>query len=250
MFEELYTKGACDIIRDNADIDFNEEIKLFLCNSKLYSIASTQLQFIDLFNKKPEMPLFQEVPEITFNDLIEYINTEEGLENEKKRCFMNSYELFEKNISEIIIYIHYKKPQIVLNKENSIKCSELLGEKSKEDIMKELIEKNVNSIMYSKNIKEIIEFIVRYSKSNIDKDLIGAISAFSKIRNALVHRKGNISKSECLKLEGFINFENLDNIDLDEITITLEVNLVGESIQIYREIIKILCSDLEKIFEK
>jgi len=68
---------------------------------------------------------------ITYGDLVEFIKDKKSINLETRRCFVSTYEIFEKTINEIVKYIHYKKPNIVLNKENSISCDKLLSEKNK-----------------------------------------------------------------------------------------------------------------------
>jgi len=251
MFENYYKKGSVNIIEENLEIGLDHDIFIFLCNMKLYELASTMTEGMGIFNSRLEQPLFKNIQGITYGDLVEFIKDKKSISLETRRCFVSTYEIFEKIISEILKYIHYKKPNIVLNKENSISCDKLLSEKTKEEIVEEMIYQNVMNIMYSKNIKDILKFISRYSKCSIDDLLVDGIFVISKMRNSSVHNNGKLSVEEYLEIKKYdiFDFEQFEIKDKSEIELEFEIETVETSINTYKKVISIICQGLKEQFE-
>lgn len=253
MFEQFYKKGACEIIKDNADIGFNEELKTILCNLKMYEMIRGFSEITKLFDSHSEEKIYENVDGLTYKDLKEFILSEESIDNEKKRCFISLYELFEQTLGEIVRCILYKKNEIVLNPKSTIQCSELLGDGSKEDIVEKLIEKKFKSIMYTRNVENILSFITRYSKSNIGKEIKNYLMSCSKLRNSLIHDQGVMSKSELSKMKNYIESEKKEddnkensNTDPNNISIIPSIEMIIDTMDIYYKVIQIICDDLNK----
>ena len=247
MFSNLDYESIYRNITKNAFDKFNDEIKIYLCHCKLISVSSSIFDIFDYESRKKNMPLYDSVPEITYEHLSEFIKSDDFYKLELRRMFINCYEIFEATIGEIIKYIHYNKPQLVLNKENKVNCDIFLKKETKEEIVKDLINKNVNKIMYSNSVIESIRFIIKHSKSNIDNELLEYLYACSKIRNSYVHNNGVINKDEYKKIKKYFEIEIKDIPE--EFIILIDEEIVGEAVTKYRKIIKILCYNLIKCFK-
>ncbi|UBK75912.1 hypothetical protein KLF35_03990 [Clostridium perfringens] len=244
MFSNLDYESIYSNINQKAFDKFNDEIKIYLCHYKLISLSSSIFDIFDYGSRKKDTPLYDEIPEITYENLSEFIKSDKFCRLELRRMFINCYEIFESTIGEIIKYIHYNKPQLVLNKENKVNCDVFLKKQTKEEIVEDLINKNVNKIMYSNSVVESVRFIIKHSKSNIDNKLLEYLYACSKIRNAYVHNNGVINKEEYKKIKKYFEVEVKDIPE--EFIIVVDDEIVGETINKYRKIISTLCDDLIK----
>ena len=171
MFSNLDYESIYSNISQKAFNKFNDEIKMYLCHCKLISLSSLIFDILDYGSSKKDTPLYDDIPDITYENLSEFIKSDEFNKLELRRLFINCYEIFETTISEIIRYIHYNKPQLALNKENKVNCDIFLKKQTKEEIVEDLINKNVNKIMYSNSVVESVRFIIKHSKSKIDNKL-------------------------------------------------------------------------------
>ncbi|CUP06224.1 Uncharacterised protein [Clostridium baratii] len=247
MFSYLDYEKIYFNIEKNAFDKINDEIKIYLCHCKLASVSSSLFDIFDYGSKKKNIPLYDNVPEITYEHLSEFIKSNDFNKLELRRIFTNCYEIFETTIGEIIRYIHYKKPQLVLNKDHQVKCDIFLKDKTKEEIVKDLINKNVNKIMYSNSIIESIRFVIKHSKSNIDNEFLDYLYACSRIRNSYVHNNGVVNKDEYRKIKKFFEIETKDMPE--EFIILIDEEILNESIMKYRKLINILCNDLMSNFK-
>ncbi len=244
MFSNLDYESIYSNISQKAFNKFNDEIKMYLCHCKLISLSSLIFDILDYGSSKKDTPLYDDIPDITYENLSEFIKSDEFNKLELRRLFINCYEIFETTISEIIRYIHYNKPQLALNKENKVNCDIFLKKQTKEEIVEDLINKNVNKIMYSNSVVESVRFIIKHSKSKIDNKLLEYLYACSKIRNAYVHNNGVINKEEYKKIKKYFEIEIKDVPE--EFIIVVDEEIVGETISKYRKIISTLCDNLIK----
>lgn len=247
MFENFYKNGALDIIESSFDIEISDEIKYTLCNIKLISLFKKFDEFVDL-RKHEKKDIYENVEGITYEDFYNILDDNQFYYDVIDRSFVKCYEIFEKTIEEIISYIHYKKLDIVLNKKSTITCDKLKCNNI-EELIEQLIKTNIGTIVYNKGIKDMISFINRYSKSNIDEMIIKAVFVQSKLRNALVHDKGLVDNRIVSLMNGIFDIETDLIPESGKFKFALEIDNVISSTNIYKKVISCIIADMKEQFE-
>ncbi|HMR90756.1 MAG TPA: hypothetical protein PKC69_00510 [Chitinophagaceae bacterium] len=107
-------------------------------------------------------------------------------------AFLLGYAYFEAFLSDLIIICLTKNPKILIPegktqiKDKTITYNQLLLAEGYDQLIKELIEKEVRNIMY-KSMSEILEYLDRKLKLTWDKSLNSEIIVAKKIRNCCMH---------------------------------------------------------------
>lgn len=200
---DKYNNKKLNDIKKSFETSYEESIKILLCNIKIEDTISKFSSVIQSLKEDEleEIKLFSDIKNITNTDLSNFIEDNSFMKLQRNKCFVEIYEDFERALKDIVEYIHYKKPTLTFNKNNndingSMIISLLENEDALKNVIKMNIDKNVNKIIYNKNILEILDFISRYSKVKVDETSAKRIQLASKIRNIVVHNKGNISDKD------------------------------------------------------
>lgn len=238
----------CKIDIEQVKNDFISEqeniIKVLLCNLRLEEIASQMKEVFKNFKDDfgDDSHKYSDKINIKNEDLCNFIENKSLTKSELNRTFTELYELFERTIKLILEYIHYKKPEIIFNKSKQIEgniLNEIIKDNSKiERIMKRYIEDNVNKIMYSKNIKEIMEFVYKHLKVDKGNNFNEALVCFSTIRNSIVHNKGIITEKDFNKAKKI--FEKKEFVEDFELSMTDKA--IKVSSEVYTSIILNVCN--------
>lgn len=109
------------------------------------------------------------------------------------------YAYFEAFLSDLIIMCLSKNPKLLIPegkaqiKDKTITYQQLLLADSYEELVKNLIEKEVRNVMY-KSVGEILDFLGRKLKLKWNGDVNDAIITANKIRNCCMHNNCIVDK--------------------------------------------------------
>lgn len=247
-----YHEIKIDDIKKEFDNEVEDSIKILLCNLKLERTMDKFSEIITCLKEEENdenIDILSQIANITNEDLCEFISNKSLAKSQRNKCAVELYESFESSIKNIIKYIYYKKPRLTFNKMNENINGETIyrileNNGDMDGVIKECIDNEANKWMYSKNIEDILKFVCKHSKSEIEENNMRIIKIGSNTRNVLVHNKGKIDETAEKKLRKLSTRKKFaDTISVKEKGIKLYLD-------VYKNVIYTICEGLKSNLEE
>lgn len=247
MLSEYYNKDISEI-KNKFRMNYEESIKILLCNLKLENtIAKFNNVIVSLKeDESDKIKLFSDITNVKNDELCEFINNKSLACSQRNKCFIELYEEFTDCLSDIVEYIHYKKPQIVFNIQNkkfdgSTIYSILEDKDNLTNIIKGHINESVNKYAYNKSTMKVLDFIYSHIGIELSDSNKQSIQIANNVRNILVHNKGDVTERDWEKLLSIVDDKKVNRISKIEI----QEEAIKRFLNVYIFVINQICDNLK-----